>query len=492
MSVFDTVKGLAPGRSVFDLSWEKKFTCDMGELIPVCHDLMVPGDVFDIGYQVLVRAQPMAAPLMHPIYITGHFFFVSIRALCDYMRRQHSETFDWEEFITGGEDGTDSQTIPTWNPGAGENAEGTLWDYLCYPLGVDNANAYPTQWKHWSYGWIWNEYYRDQNITAEADPDDVSSLKRAAWEKDYFTSCLPWQQRGTAPAVSGSLDWTITANAMTNTTAVDMDAGGDFTNASDADMTLFVAALEAGDVTSLDIADLRLASSIQRYMELSARAGSRYKEHLEAFFGVSPRDERLNRPVYIGGFKDWLITSEVLQTESSDASTPQGTMAGHGIMVGSGHIGKYRALEHGVLFGMFTIRPKTLYHQGIDRQDLQDTRYDYYNPMFAGLSEQEVLTREIYCDGVDELTVFGYQGRYDEYRYRPSRVCGDMHADYDMWHMCRQFGAAPTLNDSFIFCDPRDDWKASSSEDGFIVSFGNRIRAIRPMPFRAQPGMGVL
>ena len=152
-------------------------------------------------------------------------------------------------------------------------------------------------------------------------------------------------------------------------------------------------------------------------------------------------------------------------------------MTGKGNSIGSGQICKFRVPEDGIIMGLFCIRPKTLYHQGIDRQDLQETRYDFYNPMFAGLSEQEVLERELYCDGTEahHLTVFGYQGKYDEYRYRPSRVCGDFHADYDMWHCCRQFAGRPTLNPTFLACNPRDDWKASADEDGFLVSFGNKL-----------------
>jgi hypothetical protein len=499
MSVFQSVQGLKPGRSVFDLSWEKKFTCDMGELIPVMHDNVVPGDVFDIGYEHLVRCQPMAAPIMHPVYITCHYFFVPWRALCTYMEKEHEKTFDFETFATGDEDGDDSQTVPTWD--VTTNTVGSLWDLLGYPIGIDNANARPVEFKHWSYGWIWNEYYRDFNIDTAVDPDDQETLLTARWEKDYFTSCLPWQQRGTAPVLSEdlSLDFSDTVSGTPSGTTVNIDTGADTLGTTGgAANTDLLNALNKADIdsTGFDTADLRLSISIQRFMELSARTGARYTEHLNAFFGVSPRDDRLQRPEYIGGYKDWLVVSEVLQTAATDTNTssqtPQGTMVGHGISVGSGHICKYRATEYGHIIALFCIRPKTLYHQGIDRQDLFSTRYELYNPMFAGLAEQEVLTRELYCDGANELTVFGYQGKYDEYRYRPSRVCGDFHADYDQWHMCRQFGSQPQLNSTFLACSPRDDWKASSAEDGFLVTYGNRIRAIRPMPFRATPGIGTL
>jgi hypothetical protein len=518
MSVFQSVQGLRPGRSVFDLSYEKKFTCDMGELIPVMHDNVVPGDVFDIGYEHMVRAQPLAAPIMHPVYITGHYFFIPWRALCTYMEKEWGDsTFDFERFATGDEDGDDAQTVPTWDTGGGANdGEGTLWDYFGYPLEADNDNARPVSFKHWSYTWVWNEFYRDFNIDTATDPEDTVSILKARWEKDYFTSCLPWQQRGTSPAITGTLSGTLDVtgdgtNAPHFTDGTEIDSpkftsgqgimywnDGNAASTGEAywsDPNLQVD-ISAGTVTSTDIESLRLSSAIQRFMELSARTGARYTEHLNAFFGVAPRDDRLQRPEYIGGFKDWLVVSEVIQTAATDTNTssqtPQGTMVGHAISVSGGHICKYRVQEYGHILALFCIRPKTLYHQGIDRQDLFSTRYELYNPMFAGLAEQEVLTRELYCDGANELTVFGYQGKYDEYRYRPSRVCGDFHADYDQWHMCRQFGAQPQLNSSFLECSPRDDWKASSAEDGFLVSFGNRIRAIRPMPFRANPGIGTL
>ncbi len=515
MGIFNNVKGLAPGRSVFDLSWEKKFTCDMGQLIPVMHDNAVPGDVFDIGYECLIRTQPMAAPIMHPVYITGHYFFVPNRALCARAVRDWSQTFDWEAFITGDTAGDDAQTLPVWQTAV--NTVGSLWDYLCYPIGLNAAGADPCAFKRWAYGWIWNEYYRDQNIDPAINFTIQGVILNARWEKDYFTSCLPWQQRGTSPNVTGTLAGDIFGSVVADAA---VKAGGAYAqndgvqidhtdqqlypvNAGDVVEADLEAALEkitvqtdisTGTVTTVDISELRLSAAIQRYMELSARTGARYTEHLQAFFGVKPQDSRLQRPEYIGGFKDWLVTSEVLQTESSDAATPQGTMTGHGMSVGRGHIGKYRVMEHGTIMGIFCIRPKTLYHEGIDRQDLMETRYDFYNPMFAGLAEQEVLERELYCSGVEanHLTVFGYQGRYDEYRYRPSRVCGDFHADYDMWHMCRQFGARPTLNATFLACTPRDDWKAASAEDGFLVSFGNRLRVVRPMPFRSNPGIGTL
>lgn len=501
--LFETVYGIKPGRSVFDMSWEKKFTCDMGELIPICHDLMVPGDRADIGFEFIARAQPMGAPVMHPIYCTTHYFFVSLRRLCVEAEKEYSQTFDFEDWITGGETGADAQTPPTWN--VTTNTEGSLWDYLCYPLGVDSAGARPVAWKQWAYGWIWNCWYRDQQIDTAIDFVTNEAIQRARWAKDYFTSARTAQQKGSQPAIEGSItgagtDITVSSENDSTAVTVQLEPTGDDLQATGyagilSDMRWNDPGLS---ITGFDIEDLRLSLATQRSMELASRAGSRYHEHIKSLFNVHDGDDRLDIPEYIGGNKSWLVVSEVLQTAATDTNTssqtPQGTMAGHGIAVQSGHIGTYRAKEYGILFGMFCIRPLPLYHQGIDRQDLMTTKYDFMHPLFQGISEQEVLRREVYCSGTqaEEEAVFGYQGRFDEFRQRPSRVVGDFHADYDQWHMCRQFSGNPSLNSTFIQCDPRDDWKASSAEDGFLVSFGNRIRMVRPLTFRATPGLGVL
>ena len=208
-----------------------------------------------------------------------------------------------------------------------------------------------------------------------------------------------------------------------------------------------------GSATTFNVADLRLAFQIQKWMERNARAGVRYTEFLRSHYGVAPRDERLNRPEYIGGSKAPVIVSEVLQT-SSTSTTPQGNMAGHGLSADKAYIAKYHAQEFGVVVGLMSIMPRSSYQQGIDRQWLRRSRYDFYSPEFANLSEQGIERAEIYAttSGTENRTIFGFKGRYDEMRFKRSMVCGKMRTSYDYWHLGRKFASAPLLNEEFIKC----------------------------------------
>ena len=249
--------------------------------------------------------------------------------------------------------------------------------------------------------------------------------------------------------------------------------------------------IDLSTATTFNVADLRLAFQIQKWMERNARAGARYTESLQAHFGVSPRDERLQRPEYIGGSKTPVIVSEVLQTSSTDATSPQGNMAGHGVSVASTFCGKYRATEHGLIMGIMSIMPRTMYQQGMDRQWLRRSRYDFYFPEFANLSEQAILNCELYATSNEATNkaIFGYQGRYDEMRTKRNMVCGQMRSTFDYWHLGRIFSTAPALNSTFLLCVPDKRIFAVPSEPGFIVQFANLIKAWRPMPIQSDPGL---
>ena len=226
-------------------------------------------------------------------------------------------------------------------------------------------------------------------------------------------------------------------------------------------------------------------------MERNARAGARYVEFLNSHFGVSPRDDRLQRPEYIGGSKSPIIISEVLQTSSTDVTTPQGNMAGHAMGLSSSFCGKYSATEYGLIIGIMSVMPKPSYQQGIDRQWLRRTTYDFFFPEFVNLSEQAVLNAEIYASAVEEdnLDIFGYQGRYNEMRVKSNMVCSQMRDTFDYWHLGRKFDSLPVLNDEFIECIPSKRIFAAESEPGLIVSFGNVIKAFRPLPLMPEPGL---
>jgi hypothetical protein len=493
-SVFSRTGSLQPRRSAFDLSYEKKFTADMGLLYPIVCDEMVPGDYWKMGNQTVVRLNPLVAPMLHKLDVYIHTFFVPYRILDE----------DFEDFITGGVDGDYSTPPPTWEPT--DTSIGSLWDYLGFPAGVDPDGAYPLDYPRRAYNMIWNEYYRDQNLQDKIDLDNESILIRN-WEKDYFTSSLPWQQRGTSPSLPlsgmGYADftnavqlWDISSNVGVGfdptTSMLQAQNGTDYS--SELIASLNKNEIDMSTVTTFDVNDLRLAFQIQKFMERNARAGARYTEFLGAHFGVKPRDERLQRPEYVGGAKNPIIVSEVLQTSSTDATTPQGNLAGHGLAVGDSFIGKYHAKEFGVMVGLMSIMPKPAYQQGINRQWLRQTRYDFYFPEFANLSEQAITNAEICAidgDSTHNEGLFGYQGRYDEMRIKHDQVCGLMRTDFDYWHLGRIFDPAspPVLNEDFIQCVPDKRVFAAPSEPAFIISCGNYIKAFRPLPLSAEPGL---
>lgn len=507
---FSKVSVLRPGRSVFDLSYSKIMTMDMGQLVPVMHDEVYPGDEFDIGTDMVVRMQPLVSPVMHEIYATVHYFFVQTRRMWD----------KWEDFITGGEDGKFDEVAnppPRWNPTS--TVVGSLWDMFGFPVGVTPTGALPIQFPLNAYNDIWNNYYRDQNTQAEVALNQDTVLKRT-WAKDYFGAALPWQQRGIAPAlpISGRISAEF-ASAVTGSATFTTGAGpqtGQVTfNASNQIFTGGVAlnnnlvsipaanlnanTVDLSTATTFNVADLRLAFQVQKWMERNARAGARYTESLKAHFGVSNGDERLQRPEYIGGVKFPVIVSEVLQTSETTATSPQGNMSGRGLTAGQGNAGKYKATEHGWIMGIMSIMPVPMYSQGIDRQYLRRSRYDYYFPEFANLSEQAIERAEIYATAVEaeNRTEFGFIGRFDEMRVKRNLVTGLLRTDLNHWHLGRVFSSAPLLNSAFQTMDSTTGGASNSykrifavpSEPGFIVHVSNRIKAIRPLPIQSEPGM---
>lgn len=478
-NIFNRTGNIKPGKSAFDLSYDKKFSTDMGLLIPVMCDEVVPGDVFKMGNEIVLRFQPLIAPILHEVNIYVHYFYVPYRILWD----------EWEDFITGGPEGDLTPTLPTWEP---TNTDiGSLWDFLGFPTGVDPAGAYPIDFPRSSYNKIWNDYYRDENLQTEIDLDG-QIIKRRAWEKDYFTSALPWQQRGTAPAlpISGTSSAVWSGPNSFNQFAMLGDSAGQIPYNQNTHDLLENNTVDLSSATTFNVSDLRLAFQVQRWLERNARAGARYTEFLFAHFGVSPRDERLQRPEYIGGTKSSIVISEVLQTSETDVS-PQGNLAGHGVSANRNLVGSYRAKEYGLIMGILSVMPRTAYQQGINRQWLRRTKYDFFFPEFANLSEQAIETAEIFATDVDteNETIFGYQGRYDEMRVKSSMVCSQMRTTFDYWALTRIFASAPLLNESFIECNPSKRIFAVQDEDTLIINFANKIKAIRPMPVMANPGL---
>lgn len=452
---------------------------DMGQLIPAQADMVLPGDVFQMSNQIMVRMQPLVAPIMHSIRVSYHSFFVALRNL---------DPDNWADFITGGKNGDDTYTLPVWDPT--DNSPESLWDFFGFVPSVDPDGLRPLEYILNAYNDIYNWYYRDENLIDEVDLDD-EDIKLRAWTKDYFTSALPWQQRGVAPAfpISG------------NTSAVWADGGAsgysglDYITATDLPRTASLDTfnnntVDLSSATTFDIADLRLGAAIQLYMERNARSGIRLPEFIKAHFGTDMGDHRIDKPEYIGGTRNNITINEVLQT-SETGTTPQGTLAGHGISSRSGNVGTYRVKEHGIIMSILSIMPEAVYQQGIDRQWTPTTRYEFFTPEFANISEQAILQGEIFASSVstENKTIFGYQGIWDEHRVKRNMVVSQMRDDFDFYHLSRQFASAPLLNQSFIECVPRKDIFAAPDEPGFIVDCGNIIRATRPLPYAAVPGI---
>lgn len=543
---FMKIKTLKPSRSLFDLSHSLMMTADMGKCYPLPPMEMSPGDTFHIWQEMVVRMQPLNAPILHDVNVYVHWFFVPYRILWD----------EWTTFISGSVDGSAggssvgelpsvSPQLPRWEPSEGKNGVGSLWDYMGFPTGVNPVGAYPLDFTRRAYNMVWNEYYRDENLQEEVSLSN-EDIKYRNWAKDYFTSGLLSQQRGITPALpvgGNGTSRSYTSSITTNLAAGVFDVEREFdvssfpdeakvddilrgavispdgfisnfsfsfvsynyetqkvkfylsgTNNEQAPLThSFVLTLNFVTLSngfSADIKDLRVAFQIQRWMELANRGGVRYTEFLRSFFGVSPRDDRLQRPEYVGGFRAPVIISEVLQTSSTSGEpTPQGNMAGHGIGASRNYVGSYTAVEYGLLLPIFSIMPSAKYQQGINKQWLRRSKYDFLFPQFTGLSEQAIEQAEIFAEDTEAKNrrVFAFNEIYDELRAIPSKVLGKMRTTFDYWHLGRKFESAPSMNSDFIECKPSKRIFAAPSEDGFIVSVGNLIRAVRPLPKYGTP-----
>ncbi|AXH73389.1 MAG: major capsid protein [Microviridae sp.] len=470
----------------------------MGELIPLTWFEALPGDSIQQATSLLLRVSPLLAPVMHPVHARIHHWFVPNRLIWD----------KFEDFITGGPDGMDA-TIPP-HIGGGVMTQGALGDYFGVPIGAiaTEYSALPFR----AYGLIWNEHYRDQDLQPEItvstasglDTTTSTTIQNCAWEKDYFTSARPWTQKGPAVGVSlaasapvsgdgGQPTWKFGAGppaGLFSDATADPTVQWTLDGATAADPGAGLAGWAnphlVADLTSasvININELRTAFALQRYAEARARFGSRYTEYL-AYLGVNSPDARLQRPEYLGGGKQTIQFSEVLQTGPDNSATPSsvvGDLKGHGI--GAMRSNRYRRFfpEHGIVMSLLSVKPKTMYSQGLHRSWLRFTKEDYFQRELQHVGQQAIKKAELFAIDPAADDTWGYQDRYDDYRRMESSIAADFRSTLDHWHYARIFagGTAPVLNGDFIKADPTKRPNAVQTEDVLWIQAYHSIQARR-------------
>lgn len=531
-------------RTKFDRSHVYKTTFNSGKLIPVFVDEVLPGDTTRMSVNYFARLATPIKPIMDNIYLDWFFFFVPNRLVWEH----------WQNFCFEQEDPDDSTdyVIPTTSAGDTSDtskAVGSLWDYFGLPIGLSNGSginvsALPFRGVYL----IWNEWFRDENLQKSVkiqkgdanevfdssryndQPSWVSDLTISGYacpprgkRHDYFTSALPWTQKGPGVSIglAGTADLVLSSNnnpilfsggsgnsAFENMSVYSAKIGkeaniqgytGEIQNkgylkfGSDVGLKGY-ADLDSSSIFTIN--SLRTAFQMQKFYERLARGGSRYTEVLRSFFGVVSPDARLQRPEFLGSFTKMVNVNPIAQTSATDTTSPQGNLSAYGVTAAKFHGFTKSFVEHGYIFGFVCARADLTYQQGINKMWLRSTVYDFYWPTFAHLGEQAIELREIYAQGSEaDTTVFGYQERYAEYRYKPSQITGKfrssvVNGSLDMWHLSQFFKNAPTLNEEFIVENPPiKRIIAVQDEPEFLLDIGFKYTTVRPMPMFGTPGL---